>query len=185
MSQHTRYRLVEVPTFYPGADLLTRGVTGPFVDTGFDIPLELVNRRDARVYLSVDTIRELAQTAGILSEDALEAPDKGTNEYLAGYKDATEDGLSELLVDISDRLRRVVYLFSRLDPATAVEPEAEPGVGEATPVDAGADEQAGDPAGEPVDDIEPSTSGQGTRPRGNKRPARLSGNTGDGAALRI
>lgn len=63
MKQHSPYTKVEVPAFAPGDDYITRSVKGPFVDTGLQI--KPGQARHGRVYLSKDTVREMAEVLGL------------------------------------------------------------------------------------------------------------------------
>jgi hypothetical protein len=58
----SRYSLTNAPAQQPAEDLITRSTVGPFVDTGaWTVPGP--HRR--RIYLSVETIAELAEAAGV------------------------------------------------------------------------------------------------------------------------
>lgn len=61
------HRVVEHPELLPGCDYLTQTASGPFVDTGLDID-DLANT--GRVYLSFDTIYDLAQLLGCTPPEA-------------------------------------------------------------------------------------------------------------------
>lgn len=64
----SRYQLVAAPAYEPGEDVITRSTIGPFVDAGAWIQ---PSPRRKRIYLSVDTIRELAEVAGISRPESL------------------------------------------------------------------------------------------------------------------
>jgi hypothetical protein len=62
------YKIVTNPERSPAVDFLTRSGQGPFIDTGVDVLLRSQPGNPViteRVYLSVSTIRQLAQLAGI------------------------------------------------------------------------------------------------------------------------
>lgn len=63
MIQHSPYTKVAAPTLAPGDDYITRSLKGPFVDTGLQI--KPGQARHGRVYLSIDTVREMAQILGL------------------------------------------------------------------------------------------------------------------------
>lgn len=69
-------KLVTHPEKHPAVDFITRSGAGPFVDTGVDVmmqPQPGMQFVSERVYLSVNTIRQLAQVAGIKSEQGVSA----------------------------------------------------------------------------------------------------------------
>lgn len=66
MKQHSPYQRVETPTLAPGDDYVTRSLKGPFIDTGLHI--KPGQARHGRVYLSIDTIREMAEILGLFDE---------------------------------------------------------------------------------------------------------------------
>jgi hypothetical protein len=57
-----RWSMVDAPTLQPAVDFVTKSPNGPFLDTGINVIPEM----RGRVYLSVDTIREMAEIAGLL-----------------------------------------------------------------------------------------------------------------------
>lgn len=67
MKQHSPYTLVQSPTLAPGDDYITRSLKGPFIDTGLQI--KPGQARHGRVYLSIDTVREMAQILGLFDEE--------------------------------------------------------------------------------------------------------------------
>lgn len=117
-----RFQLVAQPAHDPGEDIITRSTVGPFVDCGAWIP---PSPRRRRVYLTVETIRQLAEAAGIVEA-------RGNSE--AAIKRAyAEGGLDILKENIGGDLVRVL---GRLAGVLAdAELPAEP-----------ADGEAGDPA---------------------------------------
>jgi len=86
-----RWKLTDAPTLQPAVDFITKTPNGPFIDTGFDVPFEL----RGRVYLSVETIKEMAQVAGLLENknaQELNLHDKAMYErgYERGLRDSEE-----------------------------------------------------------------------------------------------
>lgn len=63
MEQHSPYKMVASPSLAPGDDYITRSLKGPFIDTGLQI--KPGQARHGRVYLSIDTVREMAQILGL------------------------------------------------------------------------------------------------------------------------
>lgn len=64
-----RWAVVDAPALQPAVDFITKSPNGPFIDTGLNVTFEM----RGRVYLSVETIREMAEIAGLLkSNDAIE-----------------------------------------------------------------------------------------------------------------
>lgn len=62
MSASDRFQLVAQPAHDPARDIITGSTAGPFVDCGAWVQPSM---RKQRIYLSVDTIRALAEAAGI------------------------------------------------------------------------------------------------------------------------
>ena len=62
------FKLVKSPDRHPAVDFITRSAEGPFVDTGVDIRLRSQPGMPVvveRLYLSVSTVRFLAEVAGL------------------------------------------------------------------------------------------------------------------------
>lgn len=86
-----RWALTDAPTLQPAVDFITKTPNGPFIDTGFNVTFE--NR--GRIYLSVETIKEMAEVAGLLdnknaqelSLHELEIENRG---YERGLRDSEE-----------------------------------------------------------------------------------------------
>lgn len=104
---NARFKITDVPALPPGADFITRSINGPFIDTGFDVAWG----SKGRMYLTVDTIREMADIAGLLSTDESEKV-----RYDAAYKEGYADALREKL---DDNLRST--LAELIDVLTPVE----------------------------------------------------------------
>src|SRR5512137_2768004 len=86
-----RWVLVDAPTLQPAVDFITKTPNGPFIDTGMNVTFE----QRGRIYLSVETIKEMAEVAGLLdnknaqelSLHELEIENRG---YERGLKDSEE-----------------------------------------------------------------------------------------------
>ena len=190
----SRFTLVEGAVRSPGYDWITRAIQGPFVDTGLDIQF----KEFGRLYISIDTIRELAAVAGILEEDKqMGVIAYETTLYNMGYAQALKENDLGQLADILDRLRSV---------ASALDGSNVPVVVEAAPeVAAKSYEDVSD-----LDDFEPevfvtdgpdlaidaargdetASSSDGVGRQGNgasrkRRPAGVSAGAGDGNPFRI
>lgn len=83
-----RWKLVKAPTLQPAVDFVTKSPNGPFIDTQFDVPFEV----RGRVYLSVETIKEMAEVAGLL--DSKNANEKNLHD-IALFNEGYEAGLKE------------------------------------------------------------------------------------------
>lgn len=83
-----RWALTDAPTLQPAVDFITKSPNGPFIDTGFDVRFE----QRGRVYLSVETIREMAEVAGLL--ETKNAEEENLHE-IAIYNRGYEAGLHE------------------------------------------------------------------------------------------
>lgn len=62
-----RFTVVDNPDKAPGVDYVTGTSVGPFIDTGRDITIG--ERKFGRIFLSEDTVREMARELGIISDD--------------------------------------------------------------------------------------------------------------------
>lgn len=84
-----RWQMTDAPTLLPAVDFVTRSPNGPFLDTGINLTVE----SKGRVYLSVETIREMAEIAGILeTHNAQEKKLHETEIYNTGYRDGLKEG---------------------------------------------------------------------------------------------
>lgn len=98
-----RWTLTDAPTLQPAVDFITKTPNGPFIDTGFNVTFE--NR--GRVYLSVETIKEMAEVAGLLeSKNAQEKSLYDLDVYNKGYKDGLNDG-EELIGKLTATIARL------------------------------------------------------------------------------
>lgn len=189
-----RFTLVDTALRAPAYDWVTRVIQGPFVDTGVDIQF----RETGRLYLSLDTIRELAAVAGVLSEDKQAGViAHETTLYNMGYAQALKENDLGQLTDLLDRLRLVASVLAGSDADVAVEavPEvATPGNEDLSGLDdfkpevfvTDGPDLAVDAAGD--DKAAPSTneaSGQSDGPRRKRRPASISAGASDDNPFRI
>lgn len=99
-----RWALVDAPALMPGVDFVTRSPNGPFIDTGISVSVE----NKGRVYLSVETIKEMAEIAGLLeTKNAQERSIYDMEIYNEGYKAGLKEG-----TDLSERLGNIVSHFA-------------------------------------------------------------------------
>lgn len=96
----SRFTLVDKPALEPAEDLITRSTVGPFVDCGAWVQ---PSPRKRRVYLSVDTIRELAEAAGIVEKSGASETAIAQARAL-GALDVIKEGLNGDLVRTIRRL---------------------------------------------------------------------------------
>lgn len=95
-----RWALVDAPALMPGVDFVTRSPNGPFIDTGISVSIE--NR--GRVYLSVQTIKEMAEIAGLIdTKNAQERSLYDMEKYNEGFKAGLQEG-----TDLNDRLGNII-----------------------------------------------------------------------------
>ena len=84
---------------------MTRSGQGPFVDTGVDIGFRPELRgRTERLYLSVDTIRYLAQVAGLTEQAA--TPEREEQLIAKGKLEGLKEGLGGDIDVVASTLRR-------------------------------------------------------------------------------
>lgn len=105
-------KLVTHPDKSPAVDFITRSSEGPFVDTGVEVLLRSQPGNPViteRVYLSVSTIRQLAQLAGIgagASDKEIEDAASYEGRIAAQAKlDGLNERLGDDLVRVADTLR--------------------------------------------------------------------------------
>lgn len=133
-----RWSMTDAPTLQPAVDFITKSPNGPFIDTGFDVSFE----QRGRMYLSVDTIKEMAEVAGLLenkkaqelSLHELEIENRG---YERGLKDSEE--LVGKLTSIISRMSAPDYSAVISDVETVED------------IEGSAADESGKPAGDPVD----------------------------------
>lgn len=98
-----RWTLTDAPTLQPAVDFITKTPNGPFIDTGMNVTFE----QRGRIYLAVETIREMAQVAGLLEkknnqQNALH----DVSVYNEGYKNGLREG-EELIGKLTATLARL------------------------------------------------------------------------------
>ena len=104
-----RWALVESPALLPGVDFVTRSANGPFIDTGISVTVE----NKGRVYLSIETIKEMAEIAGLLeTKNAQERSIHEKEIYNEGYKAGLREG-----ADLNERLGTVLSHFVSSSPS--------------------------------------------------------------------
>ena len=163
----SRYSLTEAPTLAPGVCWISRTATGPFVDTGVDVGRLHIER--GRIYLSVETIRELARVAGVLDEGpSANAQLFAQEQFNKGYAEALKENYGDLIRHLSERVAAGV-----VDPASAAGAGEAEASGSVAGAELGNDKDAGGP--------ERQVANTGSR----KRPSSVSANSGDESAYRL
>jgi hypothetical protein len=107
-----RWAVVEAPTLQPAVDFITKSPNGPFIDTGLNVTFEM----RGRVYLSIETIKEMAEIAGLLENK--NAQEKNLHEleiYNLGYKDGLNEG-----AELNGKLTAVISRLSAPDYSAVV-----------------------------------------------------------------
>ena len=98
-----RWTVTDAPTLQPAVDFITKSPNGPFIDTGLNVTFEM----RGRVYLSVETIKEMAEIAGLLeNKNAQEKSLYEAGIYNLGYKDGLNEG-KELLGKLTTAIERM------------------------------------------------------------------------------
>lgn len=98
-----RWAITNAPTLQPAVDFITKSPNGPFIDTGLNVTFEM----RGRVYLSVETIREMAETAGIIeTKNAQESSLYDLEIYNKGYEAGLKEG-AELLGKLTTAVERL------------------------------------------------------------------------------
>jgi hypothetical protein len=104
----SNFRLINAPDKTPGVDYLTRSSVGPFIDTGRDAPAASGRGLD-RIYISVSTLRHMADLAGITAAPTEEGINAAYRRGLTdGIESATGRGLVDLVADL-DRVRDLLH----------------------------------------------------------------------------
>jgi hypothetical protein len=96
----SRFTKMDSLPLQPGHDWVSKSTVGPFVDTGVDVQF----REYGRLYLSVDTIRELAEVAGVLTDYQDQAETAWKSGYDQGYKESVRDNFGADLRGAVERL---------------------------------------------------------------------------------
>lgn len=174
----TRFFLTDAPTMSPGVCWITKSGVGPFIDTGVDLSLHVVDR--GRIYLSVDAIREMAQVAGLFDENEPVSVDLKKKEwYNQGYHDALEETNKDVISHFIERV--VSHSVNTAGAATPVEPEihhtaAGAAVVDSASADGGAQQDSAD-----TGKVERKSSSS----RSVKRSPSVSTNSSDDANFRL
>ena len=133
-----RWVLTDAPTLQPAVDFITKSPNGPFIDTGFNVTFE----QRGRIYLSVDTIKEMAEVAGLLeNKNAQEKKLHDEANYNRGYEDGLKESekLLGLLTSAAERLSPAHLgagiSYMEIDEVPAGNPADESGEPASDPVD--------------------------------------------------
>jgi hypothetical protein len=174
----SRFFLTDAPAMSPGVCWITKTGVGPFIDTGVDLSLHVVDR--GRIYISVDAIREMAQIAGLFDETAPVSVELRKKEiYDQGYKDALEEMNKDVINNFVERVVSNSALAA--GAATSVAPEsthttAGAAVADVANANAGAQQDSAD-----ADKAKRKSSSTGSV----KRSASVSTNSSDDANFRL
>jgi len=162
----------------PGVCWITKTGVGPFIDTGVDLSLHVVDR--GRMYISVDALREMAQIAGLFDEkEPVSVELKKKEWYDKGYQDASK----EINKDAIDNFIQHVSRNAVGAAGVAVLGSPQNNV---TAAGAAVSEPAGIDAGKPEDSAgvsRPERKGSSTN--SVKRPASVSTNSSDESNFRL
>ena len=133
-----RWVLVDAPTLQPAVDFITKTPNGPFIDTGMNVTFE----QRGRIYLSIETIKEMAEVAGLLdnknaqelSLHELEIENRG---YERGLKDSEElvGKLTSIISRMSAPDYSAVVRDVPADESTGGQSGSESGITDGNPVD--------------------------------------------------
>lgn len=99
-----RFSVTEAPALQPAYDYITGNAVGPFIDTGKDI-IGAGGRVLGRLYLSKDTVREMAQELGLLSAP-VNAQVHLDDAYHRGKLDSLKEELGGDLYNVASHLGR-------------------------------------------------------------------------------
>lgn len=100
-----RFAVVDAPTLAPAVDYVTNSAVGPFIDTGRDI-IGAGGRVLGRLYLSKDTIGEMARELGLLGTSNTHA--LVDDAYNRGKLDALKEELGGDLYSVTTNLGRLL-----------------------------------------------------------------------------
>jgi hypothetical protein len=174
----SRFFLTDAPAMSPGVCWITKTGVGPFIDTGVDLSLHVIDR--GRMYISVDAIREMAQIAGLFDETAPVSVELRRKEfYDQGYKDALEEMNKDVISNFVERI--VSNAASSAGGAAVVAPEvhhtaAGAAVADSASADAGTQQDSAN-----ADKAKRKSSGTNSV----KRPASVSTNSSDESNFRL
>ena len=99
----SRFTVTDAPNMVPGVDYVTSSAVGPFIDTGRNI-VDQAGRILGRLYLSKDTVAEMAQELGLLSTHADQTSIQAA--YAKGKLDGLKEELGGDLYSVAGTLRR-------------------------------------------------------------------------------
>lgn len=118
-----RWVIVDAPELAPAVDFITRTPNGPFIDTGLNVTFDM----RGRMYLSVETIEEMARVAGLLEKKTTTGQHLHEKTiYNEGYKDGLKDA-GDLSGKLDLILPRIADAISTGDSdANSVENTEEP-----------------------------------------------------------
>lgn len=174
----SRYFLTDAPALDPGVCWITKTSKGPFIDTGVDLSRNVIDR--GRIYLSVDTIREMAQLAGLFDEgEPVSVELKKKQWYDQGYNDAIKELQSDAVNNFVERV-----LSSNASSYGAAIPEPSTSGGETAGQAIGiAEESTGDTlqVDKDSDGTERKSAGIGRF----KRPTRVPASSSDESDFRL
>ena len=174
----TRFFLTDAPAMSPGVCWITKSGVGPFIDTGIDLSMHVVDR--GRMYISVDALREMAQIAGLFDETTPVSVELRKKElYDLGYNDALKEMNKDVISNFVERI--VSNAANSAGAATAVAPEVHHTAAGAAVTDA-----ASADAGEQQDSASAGkTERKSTGTRSVKRSAGVSTNSSDESNFRL
>jgi hypothetical protein len=174
----SRFFLTDAPAMSPGVCWITKSGVGPFIDTGVDLSLHVVDR--GRMYISVDVIREMAQIAGLFDETAPVSVELRKKEiYDQGYKDALEEMNKDVINNFVERVVSNSALAA--GAATPVAPESNH-----TAAGAAVSDVADADAGKPQDSADVGKAQRKSSSTGSvKRSASVSTNSSDESNFRL
>jgi hypothetical protein len=100
----SRFNLVQAPPQQPGHCWITHTSVGPFIDTGVDVSVGKIDR--GRIYISIDTLREMAQVAGLFDEKEPVTVELRRKEwfdqgYQAAMKEMSGDAVDRFIEHVS------------------------------------------------------------------------------------
>jgi hypothetical protein len=174
----TRFFLTDAPAMSPGVCWITKSGVGPFIDTGIDLSMHVVDR--GRMYISVDALREMAQIAGLFDETTPVSVELRKKElYDLGYNDALKEMNQDVISNFVERI--VSNAANSAGAATAVAPEVHHTAAGAAVTDAPSAD-----AGEQQDSASVGkTERKSTSTRSVKRPAGVPTNSSDESNFRL
>jgi hypothetical protein len=174
----SRFFLTDAPAMAPGVCWITKSGVGPFIDTGVDLSLHVVDR--GRMYISVDAIREMAQIAGLFEEkDPVSVELRKKEYYDLGYKDALEEMNKDVISNFVGHLSR--NFVGTAGAATLMASESNHTTAGAAVVDSASADAGEQQDGADVGKVERKSSST----RSVKRPASVSTNSSDDANFRL